>query len=202
MGENLYYLVVEGKPTGPFTTDELKSKPVKPDSFLKTAEMDDYKEAHEIEELRSALGFAKEFTAPQYYAGFDLRLLATAIDWFIVFGIFAFFELLVALYIDDQTVTQQNIASGLLLLPFLKLFYNIYMENYQQATIGKKLLSIKVVNMQGLNPSLKQNINRNISKIISTLPLFAGYFYLFLNKQQQTLHDKLANTLVVKDRLI
>lgn len=202
MGENLYYLVVDGRPTGPFTTDELKSKSIKPDSFLKTAEMDDYKEAHEIETLRNALGFAKEFTAPQYYAGFDLRLLATAIDWFIVFGIFAFFELLVALYMADQTATQQNIASGLLLLPFLKLFYNIYMENYQQATIGKKLLAIKVVNMQGLTPSLKQNINRNISKIISVLPLFAGYFYLFLNKQQQTLHDKVANTLVVKDRLI
>ncbi len=202
MSENLYYLVVNGKPTGPFTIEELQSKAVKPDSFLKTAGMDDYKEAHEIEELRIVLGFTQIFTAPQYYAGFDLRLLATAIDWFIVFGIFAFFELIIAIFVANQNATQQNIASGLLLLPFLKLFYNIYMENYQQATIGKKLLSIKVTNMHGLAPSLKENITRNLSKIISTIPVFAGYFYLFLNKQQQTLHDKLADTLVVKDRLL
>lgn len=202
MNENLYYLVVAGKPTGPFTAEELKFKSVKPDSFLKTAAMDDYKEAHEIAELRTALGFSEEFTVPQYQASFDLRLLATAIDWFIVFGIFAFFELLIALYVADQSTTQQNILSGLLLLPFLKLFYNIYMENYQQATIGKKLLSIKVTDLRGLAPSLKQHISRNLSKIGSTLPFFAGYFYLFLNKKQQTLHDKLAETLVVKDRLI
>lgn len=202
MSQNSYYLVVNGKPTGPFTLEELKNEPVKPHSFLKTPEMDDYKEAHEIAELRTLLGFAKEFTAPQYYAGFDLRLLATAIDWFIVFGIFAFFELLVALYVADQNATQQNIISGILLLPFLKMFYNIYMENYQQATIGKKLLSIKVTDTLGLKPSLKQIINRNLSKILSTLPFFAGYLYLFLNKKQQALHDKLAETLVVKDRLI
>lgn len=202
MSQNLYYLVVAGKPTGPFTLEELKNQPVKPDSFLKTAEMDDYKEAHEIAELRNLLGFTKEFTAPQYYAGFDLRLLATAIDWFIVFGIFAFFELLMALYLADQSATQKNIIAGILLLPFLKLFYHIYMENHQQATIGKKLLSIKVTDTLGLRPSLKQIINRNLFKILSTLPFFAGYFYLFLNKKQQTLHDKLAGTLLVKDRLI
>ncbi len=202
MNETLYYLVVAGKPTGPFTLDALKTKSVKPDSFLKTAEMDDYKEAHEIAELRNLLGFSQEFTAPQYYAGFDLRLLATVIDWFVVFGIFAFFELLMAIYIADKSATQQNILSGLLLLPFLKIFYNIYMENHQQSTIGKKLLSIKVTNSQGLQPSLKQIIIRNLSKILSTLPLFAGYLYSFLNKKQQTLHDKLAETLVVKDRLI
>lgn len=202
MSKNLYYLVVTGKPTGPFTLEELKSKSVKPDSFLKTAEMDDYKEAHEIEELRNYLGFAKEFVAPQYYAGFDLRLLATAIDWFIVFGIFAFFELLVALYIADQSATLKNIISGILLLPFLKMFYNIYMENFQQATIGKKLIAIKVTDLQGLKPSLNQIIYRNISKILSTLPVFAGYLYVFLNKKQQALHDKLADTLVIKDRLI
>lgn len=202
MNEIVYHLVVNGKPTGPFTLAELKSQPVKADSFIKTPEMDDYKEAHEIAELRTLLGFVKEYTAPQYYAGFDLRLLATAIDWFIVFGMFAFFELLLALWVSDTTATQQNILSGLLLLPFLKLFYHIYMENHQQATIGKKLVSIKVTNLQGLQPSLPQIIYRNLSKTISTLPFFAGYFYLFLNKKQQAFHDKLAETLVVKSRLI
>ncbi|HEX7367373.1 MAG TPA: RDD family protein [Pelobium sp.] len=202
MDKKLYYLVIAGKPAGPFTIDQLKSQPIKPDSFLKTDEMDDYKEAHEIAEVRATLGFSEEFTAPQYKAGFDLRLLATAIDWLIVFGIFAFFELILALSLADQSATQQNILSGLLLLPFLKLFYNIYMENYQQATIGKKLLSIKVTDTRGLTPSLRQHISRNFAKILSTLPFFAGYFYLFLNKEQQTLHDKLAETLVVKDRLI
>lgn len=202
MSEKLYYLVVGGKPNGPFSLSQLKEQGLKPDSFLKTADMPDYKEAQEMEEIRALFAFSKNYTAPQYFAGFDLRLLATAIDWFIVFGIFSLFELIMALIVADENTTQQNILSGIFLLPFLKIFYHIYMERHQQATIGKKLLNIKVTNLFGQKPTLKQISIRNVSKIISTLPFFLGYFYVFLNKKQQALHDKFAETLVIKDRLI
>lgn len=202
MDGKIYTLVINGKPQGPFTLEELKEKGVKPDSFVRKPGMDDYKEAHEFSELRELLGFSKQYTSPQYFAGFDLRLLATAIDWFIIFGIIAFLELMIALIYNDRATTLITIISGFILLPILKFFYHIYMENAQQATFGKKMMGIKVTDMRGLKPSLTKVFVRNISKSISTITFFFGYFYLFLNKKQQTLHDKMANTLVIKDRLM
>ena len=43
MVEASYTLVVNGKPDGPFTLEELKNQKVKPDSFLRLPGMDDYK---------------------------------------------------------------------------------------------------------------------------------------------------------------
>ena len=202
MEEAVYTLVINGKPAGPFTLTDLKEQKIKPDSFLRKPGMDDYKEAHEFSEIRELFHFNQQFTLPQYFAGFDLRMLADAIDWFIIFGIMAIVELLIVVFLNNQTKTLITISSGLLLMPFFKFFYHIYMEYYRQATIGKGLMNIKVTNMQGLKPSFQEVFLRNLGKVLSTLTLFFGYFYLFLNKKQQTLHDKIANTLVIKDRLI
>ena len=202
MEDKIYTLVINGKPQGPFSLQELKENRVKPDSFVRTQGMVDYKEAHEFSELREFLGFSKQYTIPQYFAGFDLRLLATVIDWFIIFGVVAFLELMIALIYNDRTTTLITIISGFILLPILKFFYHIYMENAQQATFGKKMMGIKVTDMRGLKPTLTEIFIRNISKSISTITFFFGYFYLFLNKKQQALHDKMANTLVIKDRLV
>ncbi len=202
MTEAIYTLVINGKPAGPFTIAELKEKKIQPDSFLRKPGMDDYKEAHEFPEVRELLHFNQQFTAPQYFAGFDLRMLADAIDWFIIFGMMAIVELIIVLFFNNQTKTLATIAFGLLLMPFLKFFYHVFMEYSRQATIGKGLMNIKVTNMKGLKPSFQEVLMRNLCKIISTLGLFFGYLYLFLNKKQQTLHDKMANTLVIKDRLL
>ena len=164
--------------------------------------MDDYKEAHEFDELRQILGFKKQYTAPQYFAGFDLRMLALCIDWFIILAVTSILELIFALLFDDKMTTIIILGSGLLLMPILKFVYQITLENKQQATIGKKLMNIRVTNMNGLKPEFSEILIRNLAKILSTATFFFGYFYLFLNKKQQTLHDLMANTIVIKDRLI
>ncbi len=202
MIEKIYTLVINGKPAGPFTLEELKENRVQPDSFVRKPGMDDYKEAHELPELRRFFGFTKQYTSPQYFAGFDLRLLASAIDWFILFGIVAIIELLLVLSLDDRSKTIMVIGAGLLLLPILNFVYHIYMEFKLQATIGKRLMNIKVTNMQGLAPSFTEVFFRNLAKIISTGLFFFGYLYCFLNKKQQCLHDLMANTLVIKERLV
>lgn len=203
MEEKIYTTVKEGKPAGPFTLAELKASGVKPNDFIRKPGMDDYKEAHEFEEIRELLGFGKQYTPPQYFAGFDLRLLADAIDWLIIFGMAILLELIFVLLLGfGQQETIIMFTSGVVLMPLLKFFYHLYMEYQRQATIGKALLNIKVTNLQGLPPSFQEVLVRNLSKIISTGMLFLGYFYLFLNKKQQTLHDHIAETLVIKDRLI
>jgi len=164
--------------------------------------MDDYKEAHEFPELRNLFGFSEQHTAPQYFAGFDLRLLANCIDWFFVVTAIAILELLLVIVMDQKTQTIDILIANVVILPLIKFFYHIIMEAKYQATFGKRLLDIKVTDLNGLQPSFNKILIRNLSKTVSTLLLFFGYLYSFLNKKQQCLHDVIAQTLVIKDRLI
>jgi uncharacterized RDD family membrane protein YckC len=198
-----YTIVVNGKPEGPYGLDRLKEMNVKPGTFIRTPGMDDYKEAHEFPELRALFGFRFEQTAPQYFASFDQRLLASVIDYFIVTMCYIFLVLVSFLFIEDKTA---RISMGILLLPLIPVFKFLYGSiaeaSASQGTVGKRLLNIKVTDMGGRRIDLSVSFTRNAAKIISVLPLFFGYLYSFLNKKQQCWHDIAANTLVVKERLI
>ena len=195
--------MVNGKPEGPYDLDGLKEMNIKPGTFVRKPGMDDYKEAHEFPELRALFGFSFEQTAPQYFASFDQRLLASVIDYFILTMFYIFLMLVSFIFIEDKTA---RISIGVLLMPIiplLKFLYGVFAESSaSQGTVGKRLLNIKVTDMGGGRISLSVAFGRNAAKIISVLPLFFGYLYSFLNKKQQCWHDIAANTLVVKERLI
>jgi len=198
-----YLLVINGKPEGPYNIDELKSRKIKPNDFVRADGMDDYKEAHEILELRELLGFNKQHHIPQYYGGFDQRLLASAIDWFIISGVFIFFMVIGLVLNEDKTVQLFIIVGLLLIIPVAKIIYHIIMESSaKQATIGKSILGIKVCDINGERLTLIHSAGRNLAKILSVLTLFIGYLLAFFNSKQQCLHDIVAGTLVIKDRLI
>src|SRR6202012_4690918 len=113
--------------------------------FLKTAEMIDYKEAHEIAELREYLGFKKEALIPQYFANFDQRLMASALDWFFVSGVCAVVVFIVVLFVSDQAERIVVSLSLIVIIPLAKFVYHVIAEcSAKQATFGKQLLKIKV----------------------------------------------------------
>ncbi|WPU95385.1 RDD family protein [Mucilaginibacter sabulilitoris] len=198
-----YILVIEGKPEGPFSLDELKAFQIKPGDFVKTPEMDDYKEAQEIAELRELLGFAKPTLLVQYYGSFDQRLLASVLDWFILFGVFIIITFIVViLFIQDKETRLTTTFIILGITPVARAVYQIIMESSaKQATYGKQMLKIRVVDMYGNRISTGKAIGRNLSKIFSVGTFFIGYLLAFFNKKQQCLHDMIAGTLVIKDRL-
>lgn len=198
-----YTVVINGKPEGPYEFEQLKLLAIKPGTFVRKPGMDDYKEAHEFEELRELFGFRHQQIAPQYFASFDQRLLASVIDYFFLVLGYVIFILLVFIFIEAKA---QRIIVGVSLLPLIpiaKFLYSSFAEaSAKQATIGKRLLDIKVTNMMGERVGLDVSFGRNLAKAISVFPLFFGYLYSFLNKKQQCWHDVIANTLVVKQRLI
>jgi len=198
-----YILVIDGKPQGPFSIDQLKDQKVKPTDFIKTPEMDDYKEAQEIAELRTLFGFAKPSLLMQYYGSFDQRLLASVLDWFILFGVFVIIAFIVVLLFIQDKETRLIVSFSILgVIPLAKVIYHIVMESSaKQATYGKQMLKIKVVDMNGDRISTGMAISRNLLKLLSALPFCLGYVIAFFNKKQQCLHDMLANTLVIKERL-
>ena len=196
-------LVVNGKPQGPFTIDELKGYGLKPEDFVKTGAMDDYREAHEVAALREIFNFKKQVAAPQYYASFDQRVLASALDWFFVSGFFILVVFIASLFIFDKAVLLSVSLSLIIIIPVAQLAYHTILEaSDKQATYGKQILNIKVCDMQGSKLRFKRAALRNSAKVISVMTLFTGYLLSFFNKQQQCLHDMIAGTLVIKDRLI
>jgi len=78
-------------------------------------------------------------------------------------------------------------------------FYNTIFVARTGATIGKKLLRIKVVNQGYGNVSLVQTIIREfLGKFISSIIFLLGFAWILHDKNKQALHDKLAKSYVVK----
>lgn len=198
-----YTVVINGKPEGPYQLGQLKTLNIQTGTFIRKPGMDDYKEAHEFPELRELFGFSFQKTAPQYFASFDQRLLASVIDYFFITIGYALLILLSFVFIAEK---EQRIAvalGGLFLLPIVKYIYSSIAEaSVTQATIGKKLLNIRVTDLGGNRISGANAWIRNAAKVLSVAPFFFGYLYTFLNKKQQCFHDIAVGTLVVKDRLI
>jgi uncharacterized RDD family membrane protein YckC len=198
-----YTLVINGKPQGPFSIEQLKEHKIRPGDFVKTAAMDDYKEAHEIAELREILGFKKQSVIPQYFGSFDQRLMAVVIDWFFVWGVCIIIAFFAVLFIHDVTGRTVVVITIFGAGPVINIIYHIVMEcSAKQATYGKQILKIKVCDMQGERISAGMAIGRNLARLFSVATFFIGYVISFFSKQQQALHDMVAGTLVMKDRLL
>lgn len=196
-----YILVINGKPEGPFNMEQLQGMNIKSSDFVKTPSMQDYKEAHEIAELRQVFHFKEQSVVPQYFAGFDQRWMASALDWFFISGIFIVLAFIAVVLVSDTT-ERLGIALGILaFIPLTKIIYHMVMEcSPKQATYGKQILKIKVSDLEGKRISSGSSIARNLCKIFSLITI-VGYLISFFNKKQQCLHDMMCDTIVVKDRL-
>jgi len=200
--QNTYILVINGRPEGPFTIEQLGERKIKPTDFVKTGEMVDYKEAHEIAELRELLGFSKAALLIQYYGSFDQRLTASALDLFLVSTVCAITMFIAVMIINSQLIRLLMTVGLIILIPLVNLIYHIVMEGgAKQGTYGKQLIKIRVCDMEGNRLTIGHAAGRNLAKVFSMLTLCLGYLYIFFNKKQQGLHDIVAGTLVIKDRL-
>ena len=65
-------------------------------------------------------------------------------------------------------------------------------------TIGKKALGIRVYDLrEGGAIGTSRAILRYFARILSTIPLLLGYFWMLWDSEKQTWHDKLAGSVVV-----
>jgi len=198
-----YIVVVKGKPEGPYSLEQLKGLKISSGTFVKTADMDDYKEAHELPQLCELLGIKTQIRKPQYFASLDIRMLAIIIDYFIFFALYCILATISLLFISERNDRIIVALAGFAIIPFAKMIYSIFTEaSARQGTYGKSLMGVKVTDETGLPISLGQSVIRNLSKLICVATLGIGYAYGFFDKRQQCIHDKIAGTLVIKDRLI
>jgi uncharacterized RDD family membrane protein YckC len=78
------------------------------------------------------------------------------------------------------------------------LYFALQESSSAQATIGKRLIGLKVTNLEGQRIGLGQATGRFFGKILSGLTLLIGYAMAGFTERKQALHDILAGTLVIR----
>lgn len=198
-----FEVVINGKPAGPFNLEELRAMNLQATDFVKPDGYPEFKELREIAELSRLLDIRHEATVPQYFATLDMRLLAAAIDYFLAFLLYA---VLVATYIAGAEDVQSKlplVLAGLLLVPIFRFIVSVIAEgSRKQASVGKMLIGVKVTDDRGRPIGYGRALLRNLAKFTGALTLGIGFLMGFFDRRQQCLHDKIARTLVIKDRLI
>jgi uncharacterized RDD family membrane protein YckC len=76
--------------------------------------------------------------------------------------------------------------------------YYTYFEGSEDGqTIGKRACGISVQSVDGGSIGHTRAFLRYIGRIVSTIPLLLGYFWMLWDPNKQTWHDKIANSIVV-----
>ena len=134
-------------------------------------------------------------------AGFWLRAVALGIDNLLAFpaiGLITAVPLLIEMNQDGTTmsVTRATFIIACLLYAFL---YPAAMEaSSYRATLGKRMLGLRVVTLAGRQISFGQSLGRTFAKLISQAPFGLGFLLAAWTEKKQALHDKMAGTLVMK----
>lgn len=142
------------------------------------------------------------------YAGFWRRFGAAVIDnvlsgvgiALLAFAVGLLFALLATSMGGDAE--SMGLLSSLLgfvlgvVLPWL--YFALFEASSWQATPGKRLLGMRVTDLDGDRISFWRATGRYWGKLLSTLILLIGYLMQPFTARKQALHDKLAATLVVR----
>jgi uncharacterized RDD family membrane protein YckC len=77
------------------------------------------------------------------------------------------------------------------------LVYFTALEGVFGATLGKRLLGLRVIRADGSPTSVARAFVRAIGRVLSIAIGFLGYAFALASERRQTLHDLLADTVVV-----
>ncbi len=119
---------------------------------------------------------------------FGRRLVAYLIDFAVVTLFFAFL-----------------VAAGMKEIPdflaqtVMAFYFIILWVFWDGRTVGKKIMKIKIVTIEGKPITPGKAILRYLGYIISSLGAFLGFLWIIWDKNHQGWHDKIAKTLVVKE---
>lgn len=127
-------------------------------------------------------------------AGFWRRFSAYSIDWIII-GIIN--QILSSLVSSEGTSIWGPIILTILDILIVAVYF-IWPYSKGGQTLGKKILGIQVVSIDGSPLTWRKGISRTIGYIPSTLVLNLGFLWAIWDTDNQAWQDKLAGTLVLR----
>lgn len=122
------------------------------------------------------------------YSGFWIRVVAVIIDSIILGVVTAIFR-----FADDNTYFGISTVIGWI--------YYSAMTATRGQTLGKMVVGIKVVKVDGTQPDWTVAIVREVpGKIVSGIVFLLGFIWVAFDARKQGWHDKIAKTYVVSAR--
>jgi uncharacterized RDD family membrane protein YckC len=171
----------------------------------------------------AAYSYAATMEPPPHlvYAGFWIRCAAYLIDGIILTGVLTIASMIVILPISFVLAAAKNagadssagqVSPGTVVLIFFAeavfyfvvflaiwLYFAVLESSRWQATLGKRLLGLRVIGMNGTRIGFGRATGRFFGKWISGVILYIGFIMAGFTERKQALHDMLAGTLVVKN---
>ena len=124
-------------------------------------------------------------------ASWGQRVGATLVDWLIGIAILIPFLVL-------GTSSEAFIILGYLVNFAFQIWNYVVRQGQTGQTIGKGVLNIRVVRLDGVNPlGVGLSIGRYFLHIVDALPCLLGYLWPLWDDKRQTFTDKILNTVVV-----
>ena len=132
------------------------------------------------------------------YAGFWIRLGAAVIDFIILLLILAVIYYSVFRFIAPIMPSGRFIMIFISVSWFIKIAYLVAFWAWRGQTPGKMLTGIKIIRTDSSPITWQYALLRYLGYIISTITLFIGFIWIAFDDRKQGLHDKIADTYVVK----
>jgi uncharacterized RDD family membrane protein YckC len=149
----------------------------------------------------------QQFQTPNY-ANFGQRLAAYLIDWVLMAAIFCPLGLALGTLgalagqrggdSAQLAMTGAQMVINLISIVTGWLYYAGLESSSWQGTVGKKVLGIRVTDMNGNRIGFGRATGRHFAKIISGMICLIGFIMVGFTDNRQGLHDMLAGTLVLQ----
>jgi uncharacterized RDD family membrane protein YckC len=141
----------------------------------------------------------KSLNAPDLkvtYAGLGLRALATFIDLIIVLIVL----LIPEMFLFSFNFNELDLNSYRFFIAIaIWIFYHATFESsVYQATPGKIMLKLKVIDLYGKSISVVRATFRCLSVFISIVPFALGIWYITTDRKKRGWHDLIAGSYVIK----
>lgn len=149
------------------------------------------------------------------YAGFWKRFVAIGIDVVILSISYLIISFILSIVIvgivhltDNSFESEVSISS---LLPVIFqllsglttwLYFGLFEKSKYQATLGKMILGIKVVNRSMERIGFGRAVARYWLRLLCNLTLGIGYIVIGFTKYKQGIHDMIAGTYIVNNRAL
>ncbi len=136
-------------------------------------------------------------------AGFWVRVVATMIDSFLLSFVQFVLTLSITLVIGFMGIAASDAPSVSIIVwlfgTTISLGYAVFFTGYCGQTPGKMALRIKVICTDGNQLTYGRAAKREVlGKFVSFILLGIGYLMVAFDNQKQGLHDKIADTYVIK----
>ena len=105
-------------------------------------------------------------------------------------AVFVVVFFLLAQMLNDFTVS-------LVLLVIIWLYYALLESSPWQASLGKRLMGLKVVDKRGRRLSFSKATKRLLVRLVTNIAFYIGFFTAAFDKHKETLHDKMSHSFVI-----